>query len=81
MTQWVQQKAEHMASKKEFRGYIPPELNKLIRAVTALKNGERDWSLSDVLTEALEDWLQKPENRALIEKHNLSEFQAERDKD
>ena len=70
-----------MAAKKEFRGYIPPELNKLIRAVTALKNGERDWSLSDVLTEALEDWLQKPENQALIERHNLSEFQAENDQD
>ena len=70
-----------MAAKKEFRGYIPPELNKLIRAVTALKNGERDWSLSDVLTEALEDWIRKPENQALIEKHNLSEFQAKNDKD
>lgn len=60
-----------MAAKKEFRGYIPADLNKLIRAIAALKNGDRDWSLSDVLTEALEDWLQKPENRALIEKHNL----------
>lgn len=60
-----------MADKKEFRGYIPTELNKLVRAVAALKNGEKDWSLSDVLTEALEDWLSKPENQTLIEKHNL----------
>ncbi|NEQ47581.1 MAG: hypothetical protein F6K00_30170 [Leptolyngbya sp. SIOISBB] len=64
-----------MAAKKEFRGYVPADLNRIIRAVTALKNGDRDWSLSDVLTEALEDWLAKPENRALIEKHNLGDFQ------
>ena len=68
-----------MAAKKEFRGYIPADLNKLIRAITALKNGGRDWSLSDVLTEALEDWLQKPENQALIKKHNLSQFHAEKE--
>lgn len=61
-----------MADKKEFRGYVPAELNKLIRAVAALKNGGKDWSLSDVLTEALQDWLEKPENQALINKHNLS---------
>ena len=64
-----------MADKKEFRGYVPSELNKLIRAVTALKNGDRDWSLSDVLTEALQEWLEKPENQALIDKHNLGEIQ------
>jgi len=64
-----------MADKKEFRGYVPAELNKLIRAVTALKNGDRDWSLSDVLTEALQEWLEKPENQALIDKHNLGEIQ------
>ncbi|MBD2090283.1 hypothetical protein H6F67_10505 [Microcoleus sp. FACHB-1515] len=63
-----------MADKREFRGYIPADLNKLIRAVTALKNGDRDWNLSDVLTEALQDWLEKPENQALIEKHNLGEI-------
>ncbi|MEM7773824.1 MAG: hypothetical protein AAF327_25385 [Cyanobacteria bacterium P01_A01_bin.37] len=68
-----------MAGKKEFRGYIPADLNRVIRAVTALKNGDRDWSLSDVLTEALEDWLNKPENRALIERHNLSDFQSGKD--
>lgn len=63
-----------MADKKEFRGYIPADLNKVVRAVTALKNGNRDWSLSDVLTEALQDWLDKPENRTLIEKHNLADL-------
>jgi hypothetical protein len=49
-------------------------LNKLIRAVAAIKNGDRDWSLSDVLTEALQDWLNKPENQELIERHNLGDL-------
>ncbi|MFM7427908.1 MAG: hypothetical protein ACKO7W_23400 [Elainella sp.] len=63
-----------MADKKEFRGYIPAELNRQIRAVAALKNGGKDWSLSDVLTEALQDWLNKPENQALIQKHSLTDL-------
>ena len=66
-----------MGSKKEFRGYIPSELNRLVRALSALKNGGRDWSLSDVLTEALQDWVQKPENQALVEKHNLDTLKVE----
>jgi hypothetical protein len=60
-----------MADKKEFRGYVPSDLNKLVRAVAALKDDQKDWSLSDVLTEALEDWVNKPENKALINKYNL----------
>jgi hypothetical protein len=58
----------------KFWGYVPSELNKLIRAVAAIKNGDRDWSLSDVLTEALQDWLNKPENQELIERHNLGDL-------
>lgn len=66
-----------MADKKEFRGYIPTGLNRLVRALSALKNGEKDWSLSDVLTEALQDWLNKPENQALIQKHNLENLKSD----
>ncbi|MGF1515461.1 MAG: hypothetical protein ACFB5Z_17415 [Elainellaceae cyanobacterium] len=40
----------------------------------SLRCSERDWSLSDVLTEALQDWVSKPENQALIEKHNLEDL-------
>ena len=65
------------ANKKEFRGYIPADLDKLVRALSVIKNGERDWSLSDVLTEALQDWISKPENKALIDKHNLSNLQSD----
>ncbi|MBG1242597.1 MULTISPECIES: hypothetical protein [unclassified Nostoc] len=56
-----------MSEKKELRGYVSPELNRLFRAVVALK----DKNLSDTIAEALEDWLNKPENQEIIKKHNL----------
>ncbi|MCC5617238.1 hypothetical protein LC605_19550 [Nostoc sp. CHAB 5836] len=56
-----------MSEKKELRGYVSPELNRLFRAVVALK----DKNLSDTIAEALEEWLNKPENQELIKKHNL----------
>jgi hypothetical protein len=59
--------------KKEIRVYIPAEMDKLIRALAVLKNGEKDWSLSAIAEEAFADWLQKPENQALIQKHRLDE--------
>ncbi|MBC1235736.1 hypothetical protein [Nostoc sp. 2RC] len=56
-----------MSEKKELRGYVSPELNRLFRAVVALK----DKNLSDTIAEALEDWLNKPENQEIIKRHNL----------
>lgn len=61
-----------MVKKKEFRGYIPQDLDRLVRALAAIKNGDRDWSISDVLQDALENWVQLPDNQTLIEKHNLN---------
>ncbi|MBD1997296.1 hypothetical protein H6F88_30080 [Oculatella sp. FACHB-28] len=61
-----------------FRAYIPPRIDFLIRAIVPLKNSGKDWNLSDVLTEALEDWLNKAENRALIERHNLEQALREK---
>ena len=55
--------------KKEIRGYIPTEQNKIFRAVVTLK----DANLSDSLQEAIADWLNKPENKEIIEKHNLKD--------
>ncbi|MBN4004833.1 hypothetical protein [Nostoc sp. LPT] len=55
-----------MSEKKELRGYVSPELNRLFRAVVV-----KDKNLSDRIAEALEDWLNKPENQELIKKHNL----------
>ncbi|MBD2254933.1 hypothetical protein [Nostoc parmelioides] len=56
-----------MSEKKELRGYLSPELNRLFRAVVALK----DKNLSDSIAEAIEDWLNKPENQEIIKRHNL----------
>jgi hypothetical protein len=57
-----------MSDKKELRGYVSAETNRLFRAVVALK----DTNLSDALAEAVEDWLNKPENQEIINRHNLN---------
>ncbi|PZV10943.1 MAG: hypothetical protein DCF22_15500 [Leptolyngbya sp.] len=55
----------------QFRAQVPRDVDFLVRALVPLKNTGKDWSLSDVATEALVDWLKKSENRQLIEEHNL----------
>lgn len=55
----------------QFRAQVPRDIDFLIRAITPLKNSGQDWSISDVTTEALIEWLKKPENRRLVEEHNL----------
>lgn len=70
-------KVRFMADKEEIRGYVPSELRRLLRAVVALKT-DKDWNVSDALTEAVGDWLDKPENRELIKKHRLRDQNTER---
>jgi hypothetical protein len=55
----------------QFRAQVRPDVDFLVRAIIPLKNAGKDWSVSDVANEALAEWLQKPENRELIESHNL----------
>lgn len=55
----------------QFRVYIRPDVDFLIRAVIPLKNSGKDWSVGDVANEALADWLRKPENQAIVNNHNL----------
>lgn len=55
----------------QFRVYIRPDLDFLIRAIIPLKNMGKDWSLGEVTNEALADWLRKPENQAIVQNHNL----------
>jgi hypothetical protein len=55
------------SEKVMFRGQVSSEVNRLVRTLAALKEA----NISDVLSEALEDWLAKPENQELIKKHNL----------
>ena len=61
-----------MSAKKkpELRVYLEPDLDKLIRLLAAL----HDRTLSNVVTDALERWVQLPENQQLVEKHNLDEI-------
>jgi hypothetical protein len=58
----------------EIRAYPPKVLKQLVKAIAGLKNGGRDWTISDITTEALVEWLHKPENLELIERHNLKEL-------
>lgn len=58
--------------KKLIRGYISENLSWLVRAVIGLRM-DKDWTVSDVLEEAITDWLAKPENREIIVKHRLEE--------
>ncbi|MGI0494319.1 hypothetical protein ACN4EG_21235 [Alkalinema pantanalense CENA528] len=55
----------------QFRAQLPTDLDLLIRAIAPLKNGGKDWTLSDIAAEAFMDWLKKPENQHLIQQHNL----------
>lgn len=57
----------------QFRAQVPQDVDFLIRAVAPFKNAGRDWTLSDIVVEALSEWLQKPENRELVESHNILE--------
>lgn len=57
----------------ELRARISPRLFFLVKAIAPLKNTNRDWGTADIVSEALEEWLNKPENKALIERHRLNE--------
>lgn len=82
MAEWLEIYRVLSVSEEEkprlFRAYIPPRIDFLVRALAPLKNGGKDWNLSDVLTEALEDWLNKSENQTLIERHNLEQALREK---
>lgn len=57
----------------QFRAQVPQDIDFLIRAIAPFKNAGKDWTLSDIVVEALSEWLQKPENRELVESHNILE--------
>lgn len=63
-----------VSNKKEFRGYIPRDMDKLVRAIAGLKNGNKDWTLSDVMEEAFSVWLEQPDQQKLIKDHNLDKL-------
>ncbi|NJO47590.1 MAG: hypothetical protein HC835_19395 [Oscillatoriales cyanobacterium RM2_1_1] len=57
----------------QFRAQISQDIDFIVRAIIPFKDAGRDWSISDVAVEALIEWLQKPENRELVEVHNILE--------
>ena len=56
--------------KPEIGVYLDEDLEKLIRTIATIK----DASLSAVVSEALEYWLQLEEQQAIVKKHNLEEL-------
>ncbi|GEM_PF-1623250 len=63
--------AQKKRNKVEIRAYIPKELDKLVRALANL----REETLSAVMEETLEKWVNEAENLKLREKHNLDELE------
>ena len=51
-----------------FRGQVNEELDRLVRTVIAI----RRLSLAELTEQALEDWLKRPENQEIIDKHRLT---------
>ena len=62
--------AQKKRNKVELRAYIPKELDKLVRSLATL----RDETLSAIVEESLEKWVNEAENLHLRDKHNLDEI-------
>lgn len=54
----------------ELRIYLDSDLDKLVKTIATI----RDESISAVVAEALELWLQQPQQQEIIEKHRLDEL-------
>jgi hypothetical protein len=54
----------------ELRIYLDSDLDKLVKTIATI----REESISAVVVEALELWLQQPKQQEIIEKHNLNEL-------
>jgi hypothetical protein len=67
--------ADVAKNNEEFRVYIPGKLKRIIKTMAGLKNSGRDWTMGDIATEALEDWLKKTENAELVKRHKLDEIE------
>ena len=56
-----------------FRGKFPADVALNVRLISELQQK----NLSEVLNEALHDWLQRPENQELAKKHNFPPVERE----
>lgn len=64
--------ARRVSAKKrpELRIYLDSDLDKLVKTIATI----REESISAVVAEALELWLQQPQQQGIIEKHRLDEL-------
>lgn len=69
-----------MSEKELVRGYVSPSLKRLLKAVITLRM-DKDWTVSDVLQEAIVNWLKQPENQAVIQQHRLTDLMNPEDFD
>jgi len=56
--------------KPEIRVLVEPDVDRIVKTIAAL----RDSSINAVMNEAIELWLNQPEQQATIEKHRLEEI-------
>ena len=57
----------------QFRAPVPQEIDFLVRAIALFKRLGKGRIFSDVLVEALTEWLQNPEHREWVESHHILE--------
>ncbi|NJL21286.1 MAG: hypothetical protein HC895_11425 [Leptolyngbyaceae cyanobacterium SM1_3_5] len=59
--------------KPEVRAYVEEDVERIVKTIAAL----RGTSMNAVVNEAIELWLNQPEQQATIEKHRLEEITEE----
>lgn len=57
--------------KPEVRAYVEEDLDRLIKTIASLKG----ISVSELLNQAIENYLQLPDVQKLVEKHRLDEIE------
>nr|WP_290228362.1 hypothetical protein [Trichocoleus desertorum] len=63
-------KAIESQKRPKLRIYLDSNLDKLVNAIATI----RDESISAVVAEALELWLQQPQQQEIVEKHRLDKL-------
>lgn len=67
------QVAKDNKRKPEVRAYVDEDLDRLIKTIASLKG----ISISELLNQAIENYLQLPDVQKLVERHRLDEIEDE----
>lgn len=59
--------------KPEVRVYLETDVDRLIKTIAAL----RDTSINALINEAIDLWLEQPEQQETIERHRLDDIEAD----